>query len=330
MFSLKMKHSSTCLYCSSVVSKELFRATSFDSADETFAVTQCGKCGLAMTSPVPKDVDRYYDKKYYGSSEKKFSSFLELLVAVGNFLRAKAFIHFLDPRLRPDEMTVLDVGCGRGNFLKSMQYLGFNCIGSEVESFKFSESQKKSSIKYLHGTVEKLELTDKSLDGISIWHVLEHTYDPVKTIEKASKLLKKDGLLAIAVPNFGSLQASIFGKYWFHLDLPRHLFHFTPSTLYMILEKNGFIPIRLATCSWEQNLFGFCQSVANSVFKKYPPNLFYNSLKAGIGTKALISPAFLASLALFAFLVPVAILENLITPLIGRGGTLIVYAKKEG
>ena len=76
-----------------------------------------------------------------------------------------------------------------------------------------------------------LSLLPGQFDAVTFWHVLEHLENPGEALVAAGRLLKSNGWLVVAVPDYASLQAKLFGKYWFHLDLPRHLHHFESDWL---------------------------------------------------------------------------------------------------
>jgi hypothetical protein len=161
---------------------------------------------------------------------------------------------------------------------------------------------------------------------VVIWHVLEHADNPISMIQETVRILRPGGMLVVAVPNFGSFQARIFREGWFHLDLPRHRYHFTPDTLLRCLSGNGFRIMRRHTFSIEQNPFGFIQSLYNKTIPFAEPNRFYSLLKNMRGSSSVISCLLLAALTIFVS--PFALFEYLISGLLGKGATFIVYAKK--
>ena len=102
-----------------------------------------------------------------------------------------------------------------------------------------------------------------------MYHVLEHLHDPREALSKAYQLLKRGGLLVVAVPNFDSLQARIFRQRWYHLDAPRHLYHFTPHTLKMLLHEVGFKVLETRWFSLEHDWAG----IAGSIHPQLVPGL---------------------------------------------------------
>jgi SAM-dependent methyltransferase len=120
---------------------------------------------------------------------------------------------------------------------------------------------------------------------VVIWHVLEHLHDPKGTLHEANRILRPGGRLVVAVPNLSSLQARWAGAGWFHLDLPRHLWHFPLASLRMLLSDCGFEIQSEHHFSLRQNPFGWVQSALNRV-----PGLPHNGLYTLLQRRAPHSP----------------------------------------
>lgn len=312
-----------CVICGSLASQSVFLAPGFDDPNETFEVVKCTECGLVHTHKPKEPIGTYYESHYYGTQDAKFSPLIESLVHQTYRTRTKAIKRLLGKK---KNFRVLDIGCGRGGFLKAAQRVGGECVGVEIPEFEFGP--QKEGIEYLHGPLEKLSLKENSFDVISIWHVLEHAEDPVKMLREASRLLKEQGALLLAVPNFSSLQSKTFGPHWFHLDLPRHLFHFSKEKTLSLLEQMGFEIRETHTNSYDQNLYGFIQSSLNFLFPDRP-NELYSLLKVGekCSTISVLQKA--KNLLLGGLLFPASLIENLVSVYLGKGATLIVFATKK-
>lgn len=304
----------------------------FDYPSEHFELVRCTQCDLTRIAPPLADdkLAAYYAADYYGQSTiKKFTLPIEYLVRFSNQLRARKLINLLPAALTddPTNSAILDIGCGRGYFIQAMHQHGFNCFGTEIPAFPLPTSTPRMTFK--HEPLQTLGLPQASCAAISIWHVLEHTSDPLLVIKQASELLKPGGILAIAVPNFGSYQRRLFGHHWFHLDLPRHLFHFNEKSLLTLLERNNLHVVSIQTNALDQNLFGFIQSALNSILPRQV-NLLYTLLKRKNTEKNSISKVFygLISVLLAACLLPISLLENVISSACRKGATLIIYARK--
>lgn len=313
-----------CPSCGESGCDVLFSAPDFDTGTREFQVSRCRSCGLARTSPRPSDEElgRYYSIPYYGSGQAKFSGPAEAITRYFNGVRAKKIRSLLGER--PGTAgRVLDIGCGRGNLLAALADRGYECHGVERNEFPAGDTARGITLHI--GALEDLAFETGSFDAVIIWHVLEHVSDPAGTVRESARLLRKGGLLAIAVPNFGSMQLSLFRRNWFHLDLPRHLYHFTPGTLTGILERSGFAVVSSTTLSAEQNIFGFIQSTLNAIAPR-TPNRFYSLLRKT--TKRASPAAFLAWAALAACTLPFAAAEHVLSGIAGKGATLILYSRK--
>jgi SAM-dependent methyltransferase len=283
--------------------------------------------------PSPGEIDRLYAPDYYGGAgEEKFSPLAERVMVRAALGRARRLAGLAGEGVGAAKENgpprVLDVGCGRGLFLKAMQRLGWECHGIEIPSFPLPPSEPR--IAFHHGTVETVELPPASFDAVSIWHVLEHTGEPVRTLSRAAELLAPGGVLAVAVPNFGSAQRRLFGRHWLHLDLPRHLWHVDRRGLDPILSRLGLVVEEVSTRSPEQDLFGFVQSSLNALFPSSPNRLFF-ALRRQSPRGVAPAPAVTAASFLLAPLLAVpALAEHLLSALSGTGATLVVYARKRG
>jgi len=125
--------------------------------------------------------------------------------------------------------------------------------GWQVEGTDFSpEAARRASErlggKTIHvGQIEHLDLGSHQYDLVTLWDVLEHLYQPLDSLRRVHSLLKPGGVLIVNVPNLDSVESKLLGRHWGHLDIPRHLWHFTPSTLRRMLQAAGFGEIRLTT-----------------------------------------------------------------------------------
>lgn len=301
--------------------------TVFSAAKPGFELLVCPDCGLGRTWPIvePSGIGRWYPDSYYGKDNVRFNPFFEYLTRL--FRRRRAFVlHNRVPR-----GPVLDVGCGRGFMLGYLRNLGYepqgvefsptaawharNILGLEVETGDFLTS--------FPGQKERFH-------AVIFWHSLEHFHNPVAALAKARELLKTGGLLAVAVPNNESAQARLFGRHWFHLDIPRHYFHFGVKSLEAVLTRQHFRIVKLDHFSFEQNPYGWLQSFYNVL--GFPHNFLYDMLKdRSARSRHLRRHPFCALLTLI-LLLPLTFLSLALTlweALRRRGGTIEVYAIKE-
>jgi SAM-dependent methyltransferase len=226
-----------CGICAGTAGEFLFSARdiNFKTTDESFSVVRCTVCGIAQTVPRPPEhtLGRYYPPSYY---------------PIGGYDPA-----YYRRRIQPPQRdklnivrrfrssgTLLDVGCGAGFFLREAAKGGFTAQGVEFSREAVEFGTKEEGVHITEGELQNTRFPDRSFDVVTLWHVLEHLSRPVKALEKIRTLLKPGGILIIAVPNFDSLQARLFRGRWYHLEVPRHLYHFTPDGLRRLLDAGGF------------------------------------------------------------------------------------------
>jgi 2-polyprenyl-3-methyl-5-hydroxy-6-metoxy-1,4-benzoquinol methylase len=320
----------SCCICGESQFEKCFSALDFDDGEESFDLMRCVTCGLVRTEPILSEdqLKEYYTLPYYGGGKEKFKGLAEHLTYWRNSVQANSILTRLRSHQRMSGETdtkILDIGCGRGNLLKILKRQGCDCYG--LERTEFPLNRHSDGIHFFKGKLQEISFKDHFFDAAVLWHVLEHLDNPIPIIQESARILKSGGILAIAVPNFGSFQAKLFRASWFHLDLPRHTYHFEPDTLLRCLTQSGFTVFYENTFSIEQNIFGFIQSFLNKTSPGFRPNHFYRLLKKSGGSTSLLSLLFWGGLASLIF--PVALLEYLISGILGRGATLIVYAEKE-
>jgi SAM-dependent methyltransferase len=135
---------------------------------------------------------------------------------------------------------ILDVGCGVGHFLNGMKRRGWQVFGTEVSEEAAAYARERFDLEVFVGPLEQAEFPAACFDAVTLWHVLEHLHDPLATLREINRLLKNDGLLVFAIPNWDSVDARLFGEFWVGLDMPRHLYTFPHPALEKLLAKTGF------------------------------------------------------------------------------------------
>lgn len=294
-----------CRACGSGLT-ELYPRVTDPVTGEPFSVHKCVQCGLGHTVPRPEDLGRYYGPRYYGGRHSFTSRYCtrRRLGIVGSVVEAEG------------GSKLLDVGCGDGAFLLGARDSGWCVAGTEANP----ELARRAGL----DVREKVDQVDDlaPFDCVTMWHSLEHMRDVKSTLEKLASMLKPDGKLIAAVPDVGGLQAAVFGPNWFHLDVPRHLYHFDAGSLRYCLESAGLAVIRQWHQELEYDLFGWSQSALNCIFPT--PNLFFDRLR---GKPRKSSPLTdLSSFILGSILTGLALPAVAVGTLAGRGGTLIAAA----
>lgn len=225
------KSSDTVQVC---VSKDL----KYGVSREEFKIIRCLNCGISFTDPmlIPRQLAKFYPP--YRKLETR-----------SGVNREK--YRFIKPFYKKGGNSLLDVGCNQGDFLFYLKNKGWLVQGVELSDHA-AEIAAKKGLDIEVGDFVSMNLK-KKYDVITFWHVLEHLSEPSEALAKARSLLHQTGHLILSVPNADSWQAKIFGKYWSGYDAPRHLFHFSPRSLKILLDKNGFSVIDINYSNREHN-----------------------------------------------------------------------------
>jgi SAM-dependent methyltransferase len=304
-----------CPVCAHRAARRRFAAEGVDSV-----VVVCEGCGLGRLHPMPDRaaVASFYPASYYGEPGVKFHPLVESIVRwVGT-----RHVRFLSLGL-PHGARVLDVGCGRGVVLGALADRGLAVHGVEVSAAAARGADPRAEIRIAERLADA-RYPRSHFDQVLVWHVLEHLADPRETLEEVHRILRPGGRLIVAVPNFASWQAEWSGAAWFHLDLPRHLYHFPLDALRRLLDDTGFEPVSDHHFSLRQNPFGWIQSVLNR-WPALPRNGLY-TLLLGRGRAQFGHATRAALLAAFALLAPFAIAMSILEAALGRGATVHVVA----
>lgn len=229
-----------------------------------YAVTRCDGCGLLFQNP-RVCVDRLgdtYPQEYAAHTRdpalsrtvRRFGPAVRWTLAtrlgyghlaIGDVTtrhRLSALLHA--KRIRKafpawiGQGRLLDVGCASGKFLRQMAAVGWRPSGIESDA-EAAEKARTTGAEVFVGDPVKATFPDGSFDLVTAFHSLEHMPDPLGALARMMGWLAPGGLAIVEVPNVGSLGARLFGSYWSGFDLPRHLVHFTPTTMGTMVERAG-------------------------------------------------------------------------------------------
>jgi 2-polyprenyl-3-methyl-5-hydroxy-6-metoxy-1,4-benzoquinol methylase len=206
-----------------------------------FAVVQCQDCGLCFTNPRPdaESIGQFYPAVYrpHQIRTQRRSRWLP------RWFRSRRQSYKVRQLLAwRGEGRLLDFGCGGGSFLAKMHRQAWKVTGLDVSSAAIQRIRTELGLRALVGSLPHPELKPGSFDVVTMWHSLEHVHTPLEVLREAHRLLVPGGRLVVAVPNIDSMPFRWFGSAWYGLDLPRHLTHFAPWTLHLMLERVGFRP----------------------------------------------------------------------------------------
>jgi SAM-dependent methyltransferase len=213
-----------------------------------FDLRVCPSCGAAVTGPplAPGELPRLYGRGYaaHGEQAGPLAPLMRSLkrAQAGAILRMPPF----STALSGTPGRVLDVGCGRGDLGGALLARGWKVAGIEPSEPAAAAAERRG-VEVLGATLEASELAAGQYDAIVFRHSLEHMPDPLESLRRAAEALRPAGVIVISLPNFSSWQRRRFAGDWFHLDLPRHRVHFTPSSLAVAARRTGFAVVEQRT-----------------------------------------------------------------------------------
>lgn len=310
-----------CLVC--LGDTVLLTNTLRDELGQAYSLRACKHCGSAFLWPPPsaEALSIAYSSAYYGAGESKFGGPIEQfrrLCARTETSRIR--------RLAPAATRVLDVGCGSGEFLVQLSKTGFtDCHGLELPGPAADRAERHPAIQIHRTDLAHHSFSPSSFDVVSARHVFEHLAHPGASFAQLATLLRPGGLLYLAIPNRASLQARCFPNAWFHWDPPRHLNFTTREGFIHLAAENQMELVREYHWNWEQNLYGWPQSLLNSLSAKR--NLLYNFLKAGNRAASPRGEIVLHGILATATL-PAAFLLEVVANSLGHGATTSYLFRK--
>ena len=143
--------------------------------------------------------------------------------------------------------ALLDLGCSSGSFLESLRGGSWELYGIEMSADCAKRAEARSGAKVFVGNILEAPFPPESFDVITCFDVLEHLYEPRRVMAKITEWLKPGGIFYVFVPNIDSAEARVFGSYWCGLELPRHLFHYSPASLRYLTKSVGLEQVLLVT-----------------------------------------------------------------------------------
>lgn len=232
-------HYTHCPVCGSPAINPLLTVKDHSVSGEEFVIWQCSHCSLRFTQDVPDEtsIGPYYQSPDYISHSNTNKGLL-------NQLYQKVRRHTLQQKTSliikytSAKGNLLDIGAGIGAFAAEMEKRHWEVTGIEPDEGARTQAGNLFGMDLLPTTALH-ELPPASFDAITLWHVLEHVHPLHDYVETLKNLLKPGGKIFIAVPNYQSLDADVYRSHWAAYDVPRHLYHFTPKSMQVLMQKHG-------------------------------------------------------------------------------------------
>lgn len=228
-----------CPVCGNAVTHEWLRAPDrLHGRSELYTLVSCGTCSLVWLSnpPRPTDMHLHYTDAYH-----------RLISASGND-PAKRWMSRKEDLMRHKRSgKLLDLGCSSGSFLKFMGNESWSPFGIEMSAECAKAAEARCGAQVFVGDILDAAFPPESFDAITCFDVLEHLYQPREVMRKLGEWLRPGGVVYIQVPNIESAEARVFGRYWHGLELPRHLFHYSVTSLRALAKSAQLTEVWLTT-----------------------------------------------------------------------------------
>ena len=310
----------TCPLCSNAESKSLFNATDrlYGTTDKSFVVVECTQCGLMRLYPSPDPVElrRYYPENYWFDPEASTAARLE---ETYRRVVLRDHVGFVRTALRQSVPgPVLDVGCGGALFGRLLREAGHPTMGLDFSQQASKVAYGTNGVPTVQGDFPNAPFAPESFAAITMFHVLEHLYDPQEYIAAARRFLKPGGKLIVQVPNAACWQFLLFGEAWNGIDVPRHLIDFRVQDVDALLEREGFEVLRHKHFSLRDNPAGLATTIAPAL----------DPMARRIRQRKETSSARLVKDLVYLALVGVSLPLTLLEAACRAGSTVMVEARK--
>lgn len=268
-----------CLICKNKSFEEFLKCDDYFLSGESFTILQCTNCSFKITDPKPdkNKISSYYKSKDYIShtdSKKGIVNNIYQIVRKYNVRKKYRLI-----KKYTLGKSILDIGCGTGDLLNFFKEKKWNTFGIEPDVSARNIANKKGVDVYPE---DKLNcFSDNQFDVITLWHVLEHVYDIQERINEINRLLCKNGILVVALPNCKSWDAKYYKEFWAAWDMPRHLYHFDKETVRLLFKENDFELITIKSMKFDS----YYVSMLSEKYKNGKQNLlkaFYYGFKSNV------------------------------------------------
>ncbi len=236
-----MKTITACPVCLSLLPDPIMDIRDHFLTGETFHLMKCQRCGCGVTDPWPEgqEMNRYYRTEDYishSASPKGIINKLYLLIRTFTLRKKYRLVCRITGCSRG---SILDVGCGSGELLHLFSKKQWVAFGIEPDE----NTRNKAIARYRLQVGDSGSLQDLlpgTFHVITCWHSLEHIALLSETLHQLRRILAPDGTLIVAVPNYDSRDAMIYGPFWAAWDMPRHLLHFTRTAMETLMKQHHF------------------------------------------------------------------------------------------
>lgn len=210
-----------------------------------FTIQQCNSCYFLFTNPRPseQEIGAYYQSEEYISHHDESKTLMSKVYKSVRDYTISDKVKLIN-ELNKKKGTLLDVGCGTGNFIQACKEDGWQISGTEPDAGARTVATGRIG-QPISESINDLKFEEKSFDIITLWHVLEHVHALNETVDWLAKHLNPNGKIIIAVPNPQSYDAEKYGRFWAAYDVPRHLYHFTKSSMERLMLRHNMNVVKV-------------------------------------------------------------------------------------
>jgi len=235
-------HRTSCPCCSSISISKMLTCKDYTVSKEIFDIWECAACSIRFTQDVPDQdsIGPYYKSDTYISHSDTKKGLVNKVYKIARNYTLNWKMKLLKSKQVNglQKGTLLDIGTGTGAFLNKAAQSGWSVTGLEPDEGARKICQDKYNLQAQ--TPEKLfDLPSEKFDVVTMWHVLEHVHQLQEYMDQIKRVLKKDGVALIALPNYTSQDAQQYKEHWAAYDVPRHLYHFSPEAVNKLTEQHG-------------------------------------------------------------------------------------------
>ncbi len=230
-----------CPVCGGDFLVACFQVKDYTVSQNNFEIISCSNCKVRLTQNVPdaEGIGPYYKSENYISHTNTNKGLVNKLYGFVRNYTLKRKKKLVQRATGKQAGSLLDVGSGVGSFANIMQQYQWRVTALEPDTDARSKAKELYNLQ-LQPSEQLFNLPDNSYDAITLWHVLEHVHALEKYLQTFNRLLTANGTLIIAVPNYTSYDADVYGPYWAAYDVPRHLYHFSPHSMKVLMQRYGF------------------------------------------------------------------------------------------
>jgi 2-polyprenyl-3-methyl-5-hydroxy-6-metoxy-1,4-benzoquinol methylase len=256
-----------CPVCGNEKLSFALKTIDYTVSNEEFSIYQCEHCSLRFTDNIPSlsQIGKYYESEQYISHTNSTKGLFNKLYQLVRNYSVVSKRELVCKYSNSNSGIILDYGCGTGSFLNEMKSNGWGIKGVESDAGAAQKATLLNGIK-IDDSSSLSSFIPESVDVITLWHVLEHVHDLHPTLTTLKSILKANGVMFVAVPNYQSFDAAHYKQFWAAYDVPRHLYHFSKKSMDNLMEANGLQIVKVLPMWFDS----FYVSLLSEKYKKNP------------------------------------------------------------